>query len=710
MRYQHWIILICVCCFCFFQAFGQIHENSIPFSVTEKLPAITNFKEISSTDSLLCKDKKDSTLSLTKLFQFACPINTDLNPNNSGQWTETSSGRVWRLGIRSENAYSIYLALHYLLLPNTRLYFYSPGYENLLGAFTHRNNNPAQVLSISPVRGNKIIVELNVPAYQYSFGELKIVKVYHDYVNIFEESSFQALKSSTGEICNEDINCSNGKYWQTEKRSVCKIIYNGGMGTGTLIGNTGESNTPYLLTAYHVINLPDIAAEALFLFNYETTDCQKALTTKFQSLSGATILATTNHQIDFTLMKLFEKAPPSYQPFYAGWDAKNYISEKGVCIHHPFGNSKQIAIEYHAIESEDIGEGFNANSTWKVSHWELGTTELGSSGAPLFNEQHRIIGTLTGGRSTCGYPRDDYFTKFGISYETYPDSSNQLKYWLDPAQTGKLFLDGYDPYGFNNEYCDTGWNFFPYDRIGLSETGLEWGYVSGHNSAGYTQYAERFESEGNLQFAGVYLDVAKAVYSNPLAYIELKVWNGSSYPEKELYSGMLFLKDLQSNKVNYVSFDTVLSMTGSFFVGYKINYKEDSDTFALYHALDRGYTRPSSMYLYKDNWLQAEDPNALGIYTSLGIGISECYGKSRSPESNVLNVYPNPCINSLTLDLPERMPIHEVKCFDNFGRPVSVIFRQTEDYNRLFFSLKSGIYYLKIISKEKYFAARFIVL
>jgi len=692
------------------QISGQVHENSIPFSVTENLPAIIYFEDMPSVDSLLCKNKTDSTRRLTKQFQFACPIYTDLYPDNSGQWTETPSGRIWRLGIRSSNAYSIYITMHYELLPGTRMFVYGPGYQDLHGAFTNRNNNSAQVLSIAPVRGNRLIIELNVPAFQNSFGEIKITKVYHDYFNIFKDPALQGLKSSMVDGCDEDINCSNGKYWQTEKRSVCKIIYNGGMGTGTLIGNTSGNSTPFILSAYHIISTAEIAAEALFLFNYETTSCQGELTTKFQSLSGATLLSTTDHQLDFTLMKPYKRPPPSYQPFYAGWDATNMICQNGICIHHPYGNSKQIAIEYHTIESEDIGEDFDANSTWKISHWELGTTELGSSGAPLFNEQHRIIGTLTGGRSTCGYPYDDYFTKFGVCWDTYPDSSNQLKYWLDSAQTGQLVLDGYDPYGFNNKYCDTAWNFFPYDRIGLSNTGLSWGYVSGHNSAGYTQFAERFESEGVLHITGVYLDVAKAYGSTPLAHIELKIWEGNSYPEQERYSELLFIKYLQSNKVNYVPFDTVLSMTGSFFVGYKINYNEDSDTLALYHALDRAYTKPSSMYLYKDSWLQAEDPNALGIYTSLGIGISECYGKSHSPESNVLTVYPNPCINSVTLDLPERIPIHEVKCFDNFGRAVSVILRQTEDYNRLFFNLNPGIYYLKIISTEKYFVARFVVL
>src|SRR5690606_27287927 len=122
-----------------------------------------------------------------------------------------------------------------------------------------------------------------------------------------------------------------------------------------------------------------------------------------KSISEAALLATTDHRIASTILRLFEKLPPAYNPYYAGCDSRDAIAASGVSIHHPFGGPKQIAIEYHPLESEDIGREYDTNSTWKVSHWEVGTTEAGSSGAPLFNEQHRIVGTLTGGRSTCGY-------------------------------------------------------------------------------------------------------------------------------------------------------------------------------------------------------------------------------------------------------------------------------------------------------------------
>ncbi|MBN1116194.1 MAG: T9SS type A sorting domain-containing protein [Bacteroidales bacterium] len=707
MKFLRLVLVLCLCYGWLYKISGQVHENAVPYSVTENLSALNCFEEMPSIDSTFCLHKPETAQSNTKNFQFACPFHTEFDPDNSGEWTETSSGRIWRLGIHSENAYSIYLTLKYKLLPGVRLYVYGPKYEDLRGAFTSKNNNSAGILSIAPVRGSRVIIEINIPTSQKTPGEAVITQVYHDYINIFPSNT---LKSTDERACFEDINCLNGKYWQTEKRSVCKVLTAGGMGTGTLVGNTAINNTPYVLTAGHLITSAEMAAEALFIFNYESTACMGEPVNTIQSLSGATLIANTNNQVDFALMKLNEPPPSYFIPFYAGWDAGNLISPSGVCIHHPFGEVKQIAVEFHPVKNENIGKGFDANSTWKVSHWEIGSTELGSSGAPLFNEQHRIFATMSGGRSTCSYPYDDYFTKFSTSWDSYSDPAKQLKYWLDSAQTNQLVLDGYDPYGFNTEFCDTAWNIFPCDKIGLSQEGLEWGWISGHSSEGFSQFAEKFESPGGLQIAGIYLNVAKAYSSEPLSSIEIKVWAGAEYPEKECYSELLFIKDIIPEKVNYIPFDSVIKTADSFFAGYKINYKSDADTFALFHAMDRGYNKPSSMYLYDDTWYQAENQNALQINTSLCIGISECYGKSQTIPTKIINIYPNPASNSLTLDIPGGMVINDIKCYDINAQLVNISLEQSVEKNKLYFNLSSGIYFLKIVTSENTFSAKFIVL
>ena len=705
MTNKLYIIALFIFIFQTLESHGQVAEKAIPLSVMENLPIVTEFTRLPPVDTALCDPGK-----LAQQNQFACPVYTDFDPRNSGQWIDTPKGKVWRLGIHSPQANSLYTVVRFSLVAGATLFVYGPGYQDFRGAFTSANNNPANVLSIAPVRGDRLIVEINLPAHLDSPGTLEMTKVYHGFRDIFNDKEVQRNASTRQGNCNEDINCANGLYWQTEKRSVCKIISNGGIGVGTLLANTRGSEVPYLISAHHLIPSAEVAAEALFLFNYETGACGGELSANTGSISGATLVSAAEGRLDYALMTLNELPPPSYQPFYAGWDATNTIPQQGTCIHHPLGGTKQVAIEYHPLVGEDIGFGFEANSTWKVSHWEVGTTEEGSSGAPLFDEHHRVVGTLTGGRSTCGHPRDDYFTKFGTAWDAYPQPVQQLSYWLDPDETGLRVLDGYDPYGFNDEYCDTAWNISASEPLGLSSAGADWGFLSGHSAAGYTQFAERFVPAGVLHVRGVYLHVAKAQEAAALANVKIKVWQGAHYPETESYSQLMFIDDLQEGEVHYVAFDTVLRKAEPFFVGYEIDYGAASDTFALYHAVGRRATAPSSTYVFDGSWHRSVDPDAFGVATSLAIGISECYGKSRNPAPGALNVFPNPCSNSVTIETPGGATLQDLRCFDSKGREVFVNLKQSEVDNKIHFNLRSGVYYLKIATSQGSYVERILVL
>ena len=84
---------------------------------------------------------------------------------------------------------------------------------------------------------------------------------------------------------------------------------------------------------------------------------------------------------------------------------------------------------------------------WRITAWDDGTTEPGSSGSPLFDKDHRIIGQLYGGPSSCTASPEymnDYYGRFSVSWEgTSPDV--RLKDWLDPLNIDPPFIDGYDP-------------------------------------------------------------------------------------------------------------------------------------------------------------------------------------------------------------------------------------------------------------------------
>ena len=101
---------------------------------------------------------------------------------------------------------------------------------------------------------------------------------------------------------------------------------------------------------------------------------------------------------------------------------------------------------------------------WRIEQWDVGVTEGGSSGAPLFNENKHIVGNLTGGDAYCGYPYNDYFSKFHLDWDYYPQQERQLKYWLDSLGTGQTSLEGFDVSGLESIYSymqsDKGYSWF----------------------------------------------------------------------------------------------------------------------------------------------------------------------------------------------------------------------------------------------------------
>nr|MDA3780626.1 T9SS type A sorting domain-containing protein [Bacteroidales bacterium] len=384
-----------------------------------------------------------------KSLRFAEMINVNINPLKDGVLKIFPNGdKLWMLSIKSKKAYSLSVFFDIFNLPNgAKLFIYNPEKKHLSGAFTNRNNKKNMHLAIAPVKGDKIIIEYFEPKDVSFNGQINISKIGHDYKDLYSlfNKSVKGFGSS-GE-CNIDVNCDEGNRWKNEIRSVCKITYNGWLCSGSLINNARNDGMPYFLTANHCIDNQADADAAIFYFDYENDTCNGIDEPSAITISGAELIATApNGELDFSLLKLSVYPPSEYNPYYAGWNREKEHSLKSTSIHHPSGDVKKISKDFNAPEIGDYGEGYAENSHWWIKDWEEGTTEGGSSGAPLFDENHRIIGNLTGGEASCSYNYNDYFAMFGRSWNDYDAYSNQLKIWLDPYNTGITTLNGVEPY------------------------------------------------------------------------------------------------------------------------------------------------------------------------------------------------------------------------------------------------------------------------
>jgi lysyl endopeptidase len=249
-----------------------------------------------------------------------------------------------------------------------------------------------------------------------------------------------------------NVNCPDGAAWVNERNSTVMLVSgSNGFCTGALVNNTLNDGKPYVLTANHCYSTP---TTWIFRFNWQASSCSApASSPTFTSLSGA-VLRARRTPSDFCLVEITgglinNTVPLSYSPYFAGWDHSGTIPTSTVCIHHPSGDIKKISFDDAA---PGISQGMGStepNSTWTMQWDRNTTTEPGSSGSPLFDNNHRIIGQLWGGGASCtSLTANDYYGRFTNSWEpTGSNSTNQLKYWLDPNTSGFNFINGYDPAG-----------------------------------------------------------------------------------------------------------------------------------------------------------------------------------------------------------------------------------------------------------------------
>jgi len=178
------------------------------------------------------------------------------------------------------------------------------------------------------------------------------------------------------------------------------------------------------------------------MFNYESPGCTNINGPTNQTISG-TMTVANNSVSDFALLSLGQRPPGSYRTYYAGWSRPNIPAQWSVGIHHPRGDIKKISHDYDPVVSSDYEpERYLPDSHWKVRDWDQGTTEPGSSGSSLFDQNRRIVGQLHGGWAACGNDLPDYYGKFSMSWDYGSSSSTRLRDWLDPINSGPSTLDG----------------------------------------------------------------------------------------------------------------------------------------------------------------------------------------------------------------------------------------------------------------------------
>jgi hypothetical protein len=213
----------------------------------------------------------------------------------------------------------------------------------------------------------------------------------------------------------------------------------------------------------------------------------------------------------------------------------------GITIHHPQGDVKKITIDSTGPVSDTyLDTLYDLESHWRVLEWDLGTTEAGSSGAPLFNQNQEIIGDLTGGEASCDFNFNDFFAKISRSWDDFGPAQYQLKAWLDPDSTSFIRLPGYFPYdtlpsnlrltpqgsglklNWNHPYNQGDVQYYVIERNGVKYDSLSVPYYTDNGVVQDVLYLYRVRARFN---DGTYSD-----YSGEAVHV---IWNTQSLPFEE---------------------------------------------------------------------------------------------------------------------------------------------------------------------------------
>jgi hypothetical protein len=401
-------------------------------------------------------------------------IPVDYTMDNSGTRTTLPGGeRIWRLHLNAPDAVAVMLYYQDFYIPEGgKLFIYSADKSQLLGAYTENTHPSGGLFASEFIGGDELILEYVESEISPEKPRIHINNIGYGYNTSALETFCGITTRASSGSCMVNINCEEGNAWQYEKKGVCHMVQKIGkmsyICTGALVNNTAEDFRPLILTARHCAvycekdikgNCKDVVASSsdmlqwMFYFHMEREGCgNNSLVAVQKTMPGCKLLVNTGKEggSDGMLLQLNDVIPEEYDVFYNGWDRNDTPASSGANIHHPGGDYMKISTYgTPAREMTFMSEEFTGakNAFWNVTFQETanghGVTEGGSSGSPLYNEKKLIVGTLTGGSSSCSILSGlNIYGKMSSHWDKFREDSTHMDIWLDPLGTGVKTLAG----------------------------------------------------------------------------------------------------------------------------------------------------------------------------------------------------------------------------------------------------------------------------
>lgn len=417
-----------------------IYNNSEKIGATGKFKAlyVDASLEVAAPDlkNALMRDKAEAEVG-SKIIYIAEPVALNINLLKQANWVTDGEMEYGKFTLHAREAKTLSINFSNFFLPQgTEFYIYNKDGEMITGPVTAKENNELKTWGSSIYKGDELTVEVKVPTTVKDQLSLQITNLAYGYKQIFIDKTIGFGLSGA---CNINVLCPLGNAWAPERNAVVFIANSTGAAlcSGAMVMN--DCNRPYVLTANHCFD-GNVGGWRIHFQAWSAT-CTPSQNSNGILFNGTTLRARWAPS-DFCLVEMNTQPAANSGIHYAGWSRSTTPATSGASIHHPRGDVMKISTYTTPLVRADNAVRCNTtapgNLHWVVQ-WNQGVTEPGSSGSPLFDQNHRIVGQLSGGPSSCAQLancRLDMYGRFDNSWTGGGTSATRLSNWLDPRNLG----------------------------------------------------------------------------------------------------------------------------------------------------------------------------------------------------------------------------------------------------------------------------------